>query len=381
MKKKKYLFLGVLIFLLVVIVPEFNASTSSSEQEVKITKKPDNPGKGQPLKNSKIAYLRDGQLWVMDGDGSGHTQLTFGPDEVRSPSWKPDGTKIAFMRYPEGEIYSIKTNGKFETNLTNDPAGDSDPKWSPDGTKILFRRDDGTGRYSIWVMNADGSDQTQLTFPTHSDELAAWSPDGSLIAFVREGRLWLMNGNGSWQQLHYESDIPPPWETVYGTPKWSPDGTRIAIARSIAIDPGGNPPIFSGDIVVVNVDLLNVNPITVAWLGIDHHNSFNWSPDGRQIVYTYVEVDNENIDISSQIHILNDIDVPFDSTQLTNPVLNPFNGNPDWSPDGSKIVFQSSVDNWSWDLFWLNTDGSGRTNLTMTFLPDERYPLWNKGRK
>ena len=72
--------------------------------------------------------------------------------------------KIAFETNRDGnfEIYSMNPDGSGQTNLTNNPADDTIPAWSPDGTKIAFTsfRD---GNPEIYSMNADGSGQTRLT--------------------------------------------------------------------------------------------------------------------------------------------------------------------------------------------------------------------------
>jgi dipeptidyl aminopeptidase/acylaminoacyl peptidase len=61
------------------------------------------------------------------------------------------------------------------------------PSWSPDGTKIAFASDrDHAGQASVYVMNANGTNQQRLTFSADAftDEQPVWSRDGSRIAFV-----------------------------------------------------------------------------------------------------------------------------------------------------------------------------------------------------
>ncbi|MDT7947456.1 MAG: hypothetical protein RQ897_03795 [Thermoflexus sp.] len=82
-----------------------------------------------------FASKRDGnwEIYVMNADGSGQTNLTNNPAEGWRPAWSPDGRHIAFTSYRDGngEIYVMNADGSGQTNLTNNPAEDGIPAWSP----------------------------------------------------------------------------------------------------------------------------------------------------------------------------------------------------------------------------------------------------------
>lgn len=180
---------------------------------------------------TKIAFLslRDGSpdLYVMNADGTNPTRLTSDGAVNGYLSWSPDGTKIAFMSRRDdpnsSEIYTVGADGTTLTRLTNNVASDYQPSWSPDGMKVAFASDrDGNGE--IYLMNADGSNPTRLTNNPAGDESPSWSPDGTKIAFMsgRDGQIYVMNADGTDPtRLTNES-------TIDNQPSWSPNGIKIA---------------------------------------------------------------------------------------------------------------------------------------------------------
>jgi hypothetical protein len=167
-----------------------------------------------PGENGKIAFAseREGsfyEIYVMNGeDGSNVTRLTNNPQDADvDPRWSSDGTKIAFAsgfrEFGNGEIFVMNADGSNPIRLTNNYALDEQPSWSPDSKKIAFMSSR-VGGYEIFVMNADGSNPIRLTNDLFTDSQPRWSPDGKKIAFGsnRGGccEIFVMNaGEGSEQ--------------------------------------------------------------------------------------------------------------------------------------------------------------------------------------
>jgi hypothetical protein len=88
---------------------------------------------------------------------------------------------IAFLR--DGNVYTIQRDGSGLAKLTSD-GHDSGPRWSPDGQQIAY-----LDRGNLWIMSASGGGKTRLTRGTrYADSRPSWSPDGRYLAFVKTRR-------------------------------------------------------------------------------------------------------------------------------------------------------------------------------------------------
>jgi Tol biopolymer transport system component len=117
----------------------------------------------------------DGQsndLCAIDRSGSGFTRLTSdGSAGVDRPAWRPDGTSIAFTRFPPGTTRPAIFLLDLATGALTRVTSGTGPAWSPDGSRLVFRGIDIVG---LFTVDADGSSVTPLTKGAHSEP--TWRP-------------------------------------------------------------------------------------------------------------------------------------------------------------------------------------------------------------
>ena len=205
---------------------------------------------------------------------------------------------------------------------------------------------------NLYTMGADGSAQTQITSFNGDELFPAWSPDGARVAFQQDPGLhpeiWTAKADGTdLRQLTSNSDGDR-------HPAWSPDGTKIVFASDRA------PGTTLQDLYVMNADGTGQVALTTTPSVDEDYPS--WSPDGTKIVFSR---DGDIATVAADGTGL----VPLTATEQVEI-------EPDWSPDGTRIVYRSGI-NANDEIWRMNANGSGVTNISNTGAAVEERPVWS----
>lgn len=258
------------------------------------------------------------------------------------------------------QIFLVNADGSNVTGLTFLPEGACQPAWSPDGQRLLFispcrGKNDQYPRAVIYSMNPDGSDVQPFIAVTGGVFDADWSIAG--IAFTHlennEPGIYVAKSDGSDAVRISQA------RSDDSQPSWSPDGERLVFVNTSRT---GQPVLywmykdggFDGELP---------DPVTRPESSSFVAANFpDWSPAGDLVAYV----------IDLQIWVVRWDAKGFGPVQFT--TAGP-NADPDWSPDGQWIAFESWRNAANHDVYIMTASGSQQTRLTDDPAADYQ-PAW-----
>ncbi|MCB9157372.1 MAG: PD40 domain-containing protein [Caldilineaceae bacterium] len=250
---------------------------------------------------------------------------------------------LVFQTNPGGTIYAYDLQDGRVWSLTHG----FDPAISPDGSTVAFTRDGGEN--GIYLISINGGSERLIFSGRSSLASPKWSPDGQWILFSRGDEYWQCRTLG------------------FGT----------CVSGNLAGAPGMPlPPGFSLDDLPIK-RTQEFNLAVVDTNGDNYHDiaalETARTPDWNEAGIVY----------QSSAGIQRTDDKPdAENTLVSFDYLNPYYYDPDWQPNGGRILFQMRGAS-HWEIYSINPDGSNMTNLTrpvtalVDALPSNVAPAWS----
>jgi Tol biopolymer transport system component len=315
------------------------------------------------------------------GDGA-LLRLTNDPKPDLSPAWSPDGRTIAFLRLDSDENGEILLMPSVAAGSARRLAGVTAPRtlyphskfvaWSP-GAKWLVVSDAPSygGVMGLFLLSVETGEKRRITFPPnqYNDVDPAFSLDGRHLAFVRytEGgaasdlyTLRLSAGlqaQGSPERLTF-------YNRHVASPVWSSDGRSILFTRS---EQAGNHSIW-------RINLSGSRKSEPVPLSVDSSSVLDLSRRGNRLVYT------REIPTTTTVWA---VDLPPPTGRLSQssspkPWISSISqaGNPQFSPDGHQVAFQSDSSG-TGEIWICDRDGSHARQLTHMGAIVSGFPRWS----
>lgn len=217
-------------------------------------------------------------LWLLDIKKSTARPLSTDGAGYESPQWSPDGRSVIAISdnsyLPSQAVQEWKTalyawdatSGKKSLLAKN--VGTA--IWSPNGDRIYFDKTDETGFYSI---SRNGGKALRFLVPKCEAILGGWSPDGKWFAYFDGGQLTITD-------KAQKQSVNLGLQENATALKWSPDGSRIALARSSSGKPD------TAVLVVVNIEQRKER---VLWSAKGTAEVISWSRNGNWIVVSHTK--------------------------------------------------------------------------------------------
>jgi TolB protein len=231
--------------------------------------------------STRIAYVavsgadgkRRHKLVIADADGANAAEIADSSQPIMSPSWSPDGRRLAYVSFEGGRssIFVQEIALASRRKVSSQPGVNGAPAFSPDGRHLAVALSSADGNLDIHVLNIATGEARRLTRNPAIDTEPAWTPDGREIYFTsdRSGgpQIYRVDaaGGGAPERVTFEG-------RYNARPRVSPDGKNLAVVHN-----------DRGEYRIALVDLERRTTRVLSSGEQDESPSF--APNGSMIIY------------------------------------------------------------------------------------------------
>jgi len=374
---------------------------------------------------SKVAFVWNGEkadnqdIYIKQiGSAGTPMRLTTNPAAESGPAWSPDDRWIAFARRQQDQgnvaVMLISPLGGQERKLT-EMIGVGGLSWTPDGKWLAFSERDSEARMSIWAISIETGERRRLTtFLTTArateggalgDFYPSISPDGRSLAFARQARNWVFE----LYVLPLTRDLQPAREPARVSDQryaqiaglaWTANGheivysagglrvpslwrvpvsgrqmpRRLPYALPAAMFPAiaRTPPRLVYGWMVLNINLWRLNIRTgerKTLIGSTYESNIpKYSPDGSKIAFQSNRSGNFEVWTC---------DADGSNCQQLTSFGGPQCGTPRWSPDSRWLALDSRVEGQS-EIYVISADGGPPRRVTNSPPFSSTRPSWSR---
>jgi Tol biopolymer transport system component/predicted Ser/Thr protein kinase len=229
----------------------------------------------------RVAVELDNQVWLYDLTRDTLTRFTFEGNANQSPTWTPDGKRIAFYSSrggPANLYWQLADGSGGLERLSTDQFAQIPRSWSPDGQLLAFHENNPKTGKDIWVLRMSDHKAEPFLVTPFMEGAPTFSPDGHWLAYVsnESGRpevyVQPFPGPGGKWQISTEGGTEPAWnrngrELFYRSGKKM---MALDVATQPSFSPGKPRMLFEGEYFTSDWPLIGT--------------AYDVSPDGQRFL-------------------------------------------------------------------------------------------------